>query len=89
MPQKGSSATKRADPGSTGETADAKRPLAWSVQDVAAWLKQLSLGHLAERFRENGVDGEFLSELSLGDLVTELGATPLQARKLEASFFNN
>ena len=49
----------------------------------------LSFGRLAERFRENAVDGEFLSELTQEDLVAELGATPLQARKIKARFLNN
>ena len=64
--------------GSTGQTPDAKRPTAWSVQGVP--------GHLSKRLRDNGVDGEFLAGLSYDDLVTELGATPLQARKIKARF---
>lgn len=53
---------------------------------MTSWLGTLSLGHLAERFQINAVDGEFLSELSEEELVTELGMTKLQAKKVKARF---
>jgi len=56
--------------------------VSWSVDHVLRWLGSLSLGHLGERFRENGVDGAFLSELELEELVSELGLTTLQAKKV-------
>ena len=54
----------------------------WSVEEVVAWLGTLSLPHLADRFRENGVDGELLSATSKEELISELGLTPLQAKKV-------
>ena len=45
-------------------------------------LSQLALGHLADLFRENGVDGEFLSQCTKEELVSELGLTALQATTL-------
>lgn len=77
---------KRPAEGPTGSSPQPKRPASWSVEDVMAWLETLSLGHIAERFRDNGVDGEFLAELSEEDLVTELGLTKLQAKKIKARF---
>lgn len=54
----------------------------WRTEDVAQYLEQIELGHLVPKFRENGVDGEMLQELSQEDLITELGCTKLQARKI-------
>lgn len=54
----------------------------WSVVQVVAFLRQLSLGHLAPTFEENGIDGQMLCELSMEDLMDNLGLKPLQARKL-------
>ena len=52
----------------TGETPPAKRGARskvkeWTVEDVASYLERLALGQLEEKFRENGVDGEMLSEM--------------------------
>ena len=52
------------------------------MEDVCAWLATLSLGHLAPRFRDNGVDGAFLSELTEDEMTSELGLTKLQAKKV-------
>jgi hypothetical protein len=73
---------KRGAPGPTGSTPDAKRGASWGVDDVVKWLESLELGHLAPRFRENGVDGAFLQELSIDKMVVELGMTKLQAKKV-------
>ena len=54
----------------------------WSVADVVSFLHHLSLSYLAPKFEENGVDGQMLCELSLGDLTDNLGLEPLQARKV-------
>lgn len=54
----------------------------WSVEDVAQYLEQIELKHVIPKFRENGVDGLMLHELSEEDLMTELGCTKLQARKI-------
>ena len=67
-------------PAAAGPAPKARRE--WSVDEVAAWLHSLALGHVTERFRENAVDGAFLSELALDELVTELGLTRLQAKKV-------
>ena len=75
--------SKRTAPGPTGSSPDTKRPTTWSVAEVGDWLDKVSLGHLATRFYENGVDGEFFEELSEENLVGELGLTPLQAKKLK------
>ena len=42
-----------------------------------------SLSHVKPAFVENGVDGQYLQELSEEDLVTHLGLRPLQARKIK------
>ena len=55
----------------------------WSVQDVCEYLQDLELGHVTEVFRQNAVDGALLMDLSEADLVSELGLTRLQARKIK------
>ena len=59
---------------------------AWSVEEVCSFLERLELGHVGDKFRENGVDGSFLAQLSVEDLVEELGLTKLQARKVITRF---
>eukprot|EP00435_Cladocopium_sp_Y103_P010551 s1908_g2.t1 len=54
----------------------------WSVAQVVSFLQQISLGHLAPTFQENGVDGQMLCELTAEELVANLGLKPLQARKV-------
>ena len=54
----------------------------WSVEEVLSFLHQISLGHLAPTFQENGVDGQMLCELTSAELVDNLGLKPLQARKV-------
>lgn len=56
--------------------------VSWGVEDVIKYLESIELGHLTTKFRENGVDGLMLQELSDEDLMTELGCTKLQARKI-------
>ena len=56
--------------------------MAWGILDVTKYLDSLDLGHLSGVFRNNAVDGPFLSSLSLQDLVSELGCSNLQARKI-------
>ena len=75
---------KRASSSATGSTPDAKRHASWRVDKVVEFLHKIELGHLEAIFRENGVDGRFLSELQEDDLVGELGLTKLQARKLKS-----
>lgn len=49
------------------------RVSAWSVEDVAKWLRTLSLGQYAEAFIDSAVDGEFLYDLNDDDLKNTLG----------------
>ena len=75
--------SKRSAPGPTGSSPDRQRRLAtWTVDQVSGFLAEIGLGHCEAIFRTNAVDGLFLAELSQADLVTELGLTNLQARKL-------
>ena len=78
------STAKRTSSSATGSTPDAKRHASWRVDEVVEFLHEIELGHLEPIFRENGVDGRFLSELPEADLVQELGLTKLQARKLKS-----
>lgn len=73
---------KRSSVGSTGSTPEAKKVASWSVDHVLRWLQRLELGHLAERFRDNGIDGALLKDLTEQEFMSELGLTKLQARKL-------
>lgn len=79
--------SKRGPQGHTGSTPDQKRAAcgAWRVEDVVRFLKELELGHLEQVFRLNGVDGRFLFSLSEAELVSELGLSRLQARKVKLS----
>ena len=52
------------------------------MADVITWLDSLELGHVAENFRLNAVDGGMMAELTSEELVTHLGLTPLQAKKI-------
>jgi len=54
----------------------------WRVEEVLRYLESLELGHVGTKFKENGIDGQMLLDLSEEDLVTELGLTKLQARKV-------
>jgi len=75
-------------PNSSGSSLISPPPISrspsvsWGVEDVVQYLQSIELGHLANTFRENGVDGLMLQELSEEDLMTELGCTKLQARKI-------
>ena len=40
-----------------------------NVGEVVSWLDEIDVGHLAPRFRENGVDGAFLADIIQQDLV--------------------
>lgn len=40
----------------------------WTPDDVARWLRGISLGQYAEAFLEGAVDGDFLLELRPEDL---------------------
>eukprot|EP00397_Hematodinium_sp_SG-2012_P018261 GEMP01018702.1.p1 GENE.GEMP01018702.1~~GEMP01018702.1.p1 ORF type:complete len:498 (+),score=80.62 GEMP01018702.1:44-1537(+) len=55
-----------------------------SVGDLCAFLESMHLGHVAPKFRENGIDGQFFSTLSDQDLETQLGLKPLQIRNIRS-----
>lgn len=78
---------RRLDTG-TGSSPEAKRAVrsTWSVNDVVEFLGEISLGHVCEVFRKNGVDGQFLTELDEAELVSELGLTKLQAKEIKSRF---
>ena len=54
----------------------------WRVNDVIAFLRDLELGHLEAAVRNNGVDGDMLKTLSCPELVSDLGLSTLQAKKV-------
>jgi hypothetical protein len=67
------------------ELPEAKRSCSsWLVDDVIDYLGNLGLGHLQETFRDNGVDGPMLAELTPAEMQSELGLTLLQARKVQS-----
>ena len=76
--------SKRSTPsGFTGQTPEAKRQAAeWTVDDVAVYIEGLGLGHIKDKLVENAIDGSFLLELSEADLISELGLTKLQTKKV-------
>ena len=80
--------SKRCPEGPTGCSPEQQRAScgAWRVDEVVKFLWDLELGHLEGVFRQNGIDGRFLVALSADDLVSELGLTRLQARKVKAHF---
>ncbi len=69
-------------PGPSGITSSTKGATSWNVDVVVEWLNTLELGHLAGRFRESGVDGAFLMELTVDEMINELNLTKLQAKKI-------
>jgi hypothetical protein len=36
----------------------------WKVEDVGVWLEEIGLGGYKETFRQNGINGEYLDNLS-------------------------
>ena len=51
---------------------------------VVSFVQRLKLSHVADAFRVNGVDGQLRHELAQAEVVSELGLTSLQARKLKS-----
>jgi SAM domain (Sterile alpha motif) len=49
--------------------------------DIASWLAELGLGHHAEAFRENGIAGDVLRDLSDADLKA-LGLNLVDRKRL-------
>eukprot|EP00811_Abedinium_folium_P009881 NODE_19137_length_858_cov_5.344733.p1 GENE.NODE_19137_length_858_cov_5.344733~~NODE_19137_length_858_cov_5.344733.p1 ORF type:complete len:204 (+),score=70.14 NODE_19137_length_858_cov_5.344733:48-614(+) len=56
--------------------------VSWGVDEVVQFIEGLGLGQKAAKFREDAVDGGMLASLSEDDLVSELGLSKLQARKV-------
>ena len=53
-----------------------------TVSDVCEWLKKIGMSQYADKFEEEGVDGELLVELDKEDLP-DLGVEkPLHQKKL-------
>ena len=47
-------------------------------QEVSIWLIAIGLGSHIKAFRDNAVDGDLLTSLSLDDLTGDLGLSGLQ-----------
>ena len=77
---------KRPAQSPTGSTPDPKRGLhtTWTIDEVAGFLRSLGLGHVESLFRNSAIDGRFLGDLSVEDLIHELGLTKLQAIKVKS-----
>jgi SAM domain (Sterile alpha motif) len=59
---------------------------AYSVDDVALWLFCQGMGEAAiASFRQNDIDGGMLATLTQEELVSDLGLTRLQAKKVQRS----
>lgn len=54
----------------------------WSTDDVQSLLEDIGLGHLAPKFKDNGVNGKDLLELEDDDYRESLGCSNLQVRQL-------
>lgn len=52
----------------------------WSQAEVASFLEDIGLGHLAPKFKDNGVNGKDLLELEDEDYRESLGCSNLQVR---------
>ena len=77
--------SKRPAEGHTGNTPAGKRcseSRSWTIDEAITFVRDLGLGQLEISFRSNAVDGRLLAELSEAELVSELGMTKLQAKKL-------
>jgi len=72
----------RESPATPRTYAASADPASWTVDNCVEFLHTLSLGHLADQFRANGVDGEMLLALTEEELIGELGLQKLQAKKV-------
>ena len=55
---------------------------AWTVDDVAAYLQRLELGHKVDLVRDIGLDGTMLLEAIQNGELEEMGFSKFQARKI-------
>jgi len=63
--------------------ADQTKPLKdLTVDEVTQWLEKLELGQLSPAFKRDAVDGDLLITLTNQELVSDLGCTNLQAKKI-------
>ena len=63
-----------------------KHPKDYTQKDVTDFLHSIGLGHKAQVFEDNAVDGSMLDTLTQYDLKNELGFSNLQARKFNMSY---
>lgn len=54
----------------------------FSAEEVGLWLAAQGLGEKAEKFLEEGVDGDLLLSLTIDDLKNDLDLSGLQAKKV-------
>lgn len=60
-------------------------PKDWTVDEVCQFLDSLSLGHTAPAFKDNGVDGDDLLNLTDTEMQQDLNLTPLQIKKIRTA----
>eukprot|EP00802_Teleaulax_amphioxeia_P032427 Tamp_36443.p1 GENE.Tamp_36443~~Tamp_36443.p1 ORF type:complete len:121 (-),score=18.31 Tamp_36443:191-499(-) len=63
-------------------TRSVSEPTAWSVEEVASFLRSLCFTDAAAIAQDNQVDGKTLLDLTDADLTEHLGLRPLQTRRL-------
>jgi len=63
-----------------------KHPHDYTQLDVSEFLHQIGLGHKADVFKQEAVDGSMLEELTLDDMKNDLGFSNLQARKFSKAY---
>lgn len=67
-------------PASTGPP---ERPVVdWTIDEVIQYVEYQGLGHVADKFRDNAIDGSVLVDLTAEDLCNDLGLQKLQAKKI-------
>lgn len=63
-----------------------KDPRSWSVEDMSVWLHWLGFAEHVEAFRQRGIDGNMLLEVSAESAWTDLGVVdPAQQHVLESA----
>jgi hypothetical protein len=58
---------------------------AFDLDEVCTFLTAIGLGDKVGSFRENGIDGDMFTTLTVEDFMSELGLTSLQAKKIVRS----
>ena len=69
-----------------GESANAAAPAkgasTWKEAEVLAFFEKIGLTHVQKKLERSAVDGRVLCSLTEAEMVSELGLTKLQARKV-------